>query len=495
MSGTASPTVTRIGTPSATALPDSAPALGSASAVPGSAGAVSASAGAVSASAGAVSASASATGLGSAGGAAFFARPGALTRAAGTLADRAGTLSTMDTEVAATALPAGAFGGVPESATLQQRYAGSLGTVRDGLRAGRRGLTALADGLRGSAAGYRTADTDAATGYRSLLAGESSGSASFDQLIAANRDKVTTALASEQGTLAALRAAQQARSQESLFQRLFDGGHDLGDEIDSAQSRVDLYQSILDDHRKILDFDPTGNGRIVELVGDLDAGTHDVGVLVPGTFANLDNYSGLYDRAKSFVDADPTGGLAMVTWQDGDFPPNLVDAASASWSQDLSPRLADFSHQLRTAIDSSAAAGNDVQVTVAGHSYGGAVVGLAEHDGLDADRVLSIESAGMGHDVWSPADLHDTRPDVRHYSMTAPGDPIGYVQGVQVGNLGHGADPDTFPGTVDLATGNYPDGSELHGVSAHSDVFTYHSDAWWNMYGVFTGGAVTTVAR
>ncbi|BCJ33620.1 hypothetical protein Athai_11230 [Actinocatenispora thailandica] len=425
---------------------------------------------------------------------AFFARPGALARAAGTLADRAGTLATMDAEVAATALPAGAFGGVPESAALQQRYATAVAAVRDQLRSGGQGLTALADGLRGSASGYRTADADAASGYRSLLAGESSGSASFDQLIAANRGKVATALANEQGTLASLRAAQQARSRESFFQRLFDGGHDLGDEIDSAQRRVDLYQSILDDNRKILDFDPSGNGRIVELVGDLDAGTHDVGVLVPGTFANLDNYDGLYERAKSFVDADPTGGLAMVTWQNGDFPPSLPDAASASYSQALAPRLADFSHQLRSAIDSSPAAGNDVQVTVAGHSYGGAVVGLAEHDGLDADRVLSIESAGMGHDVWGPADLHDTQPTVQHYSMTAPGDPIGYVQGVQVGSLGHGADPDTFPGTVDLATGNYPDGTELHGVSAHSDVFTYHSDAWWNMYGVFTGGAISTVA-
>ncbi|BCJ32109.1 alpha/beta hydrolase [Actinocatenispora sera] len=487
MSSPASPTAARIGTPAATAAPGGATALGSASVVPGSAGAT------MLGSASAAPGSAGATTLGPAGGTAFFTRPSALTRAAGTLADRAGTLSTMDTEVAATALPAGAFGGVPESAALHQRYAESLGTVRDRLRAGRQGLTGLADGLRGSATGYRAADTDAATGYRSLLAGESSGSASFDQLIAANRDKVAAALTSEQDTLATLRAAQRARSQESFFQRLFDGGHDLSDEIDSAQSRVDLYRSILDDNRKILDFDPAGNGRIVELIGDLDAGTHDVGVLVPGTFANLDNYSGLYERAKSFVDADPTGGLAMVTWQDGDFPPNLVDAASASWSQDLSPRLASFSHQLRGAIDSSAAAGNDVQVTVAGHSYGGAVVGLAEHDGLDADRVLSIESAGMGHDVWSPADLHDTRPDVQHYSMTAPGDPIGYVQGVQLGNLGHGADPDTFPGTVDLATGNYPDGTELHGVSAHSDVFTYHSDAWWNMYGVFTGGAVTTV--
>lgn len=426
----------------------------------------------------------------------FLTRPAALTGVADGFAGRADELSGLaaDLDTAPAGLPTGAFGGLAESATLRSAYASALGTVGSAVRDGGRSLSTVVTGLRTSAANYLGGDSDAATAYRSLLGGDDAAAGGpFADRIAANRQKVTDALTAERAHLDQLRAEESAHERRNFFARLFDGDGDLADEIASARKRVDLYQSIVDDNRKVLDFDPTGQGRIVELVGDISADTHDVGVLVPGTFANLDNYDGLYERAKSFVDADPTGGLAMVTWQDGDFPPSLTHAAQASYAQDLSPRLADFSHDLRDQIGSSAAAGNDVQVTVAGHSYGGAVVGLAEHDGLDADRVLSIESAGMGHGDWTPADLHDTQPDVQRYSMTAPGDPISYVQGVELGNLGHGADPDTFPGTVDLATGNYPDGRELSGVSAHSDVFTYHSDAWWNMYGVFTGGPVTTV--
>jgi hypothetical protein len=100
----------------------------------------------------------------------------------------------------------------------------------------------------------------------------------------------------------------------------------------------------------------------------------------------------------------------------------------------------------------------------------------------------------MGHDVWSPADLHDTHPDVQRYTMTAPGDPIHYIQGVQLFGIGHGASPADFPGVTQLTTGNYADGTPIEGLAAHSGVLQTGSDAWKNMYGVFTGGPVNTVA-
>ncbi len=429
----------------------------------------------------------------------FQLRPAALTAAAGALAEQSARLTSGTGALRDGPPSAGALGGLPESEALHTALGTALTGTADRVRTGAQWLDRLSSGLTGSAANYRTGDSDTARAFRSLLGGTDSttgdtptgGSAPFAQQIAANRDKVTDALGTERTHLDQLLAEQQAHRDRSLLGRIFDGDAHLDDQISSSRQRIELYQSIVDNNRKILDFDPSGDGRIVELIGNVDAGTRNVGVLVPGTFANLDNYSGLYERARSFVDADPTGGLAMVTWQDGQFPPSLPHAAQASYADALSPRLADFSHQLRDQISHSAAAGNDVQVTVAGHSYGGAVVGEAEHGGLDADRILHIESAGMGHDVWQPGDLHDAQPDVQRYSMTAPGDPIHYIRGIELGGLGHGADPDTFPGTVDLATGNYPDGRQLHGTSAHSDVFTYHSDAWWNMYQVFTGGRVT----
>ena len=84
--------------------------------------------------------------------------------------------------------------------------------------------------------------------------------------------------------------------------------------------------------------------------------------------------------------------------------------------------------------------------------------------------------------------------------MTAPGDFIDIVQGVPGGP--HGADPDAVDGLTRLHTGNFPDGyvnddgedqsgQMIEGFSAHSNVFVPRSDAWYNMYNVFTGGEVT----
>jgi hypothetical protein len=79
--------------------------------------------------------------------------------------------------------------------------------------------------------------------------------------------------------------------------------------------------------------------------------------------------------------------------------------------------------------------------------------------------------------------------------MTAPGDPIAGTQGVHVQGIGHGADPDTFPGVTRLETGLVDDedtGSGLlHGLDSHTDVLTPKSTAWNNMLAVMTGGEVT----
>src|SRR5690606_30121898 len=154
---------------------------------------------------------------------------------------------------------------------------------------------------------------------------------------------------------------------------------------------------------------------------------------------------------------DQSGGLAMISWMGGDLPDGVLgDAPDPKYSKELGPRLTDFSRDLRLEIDRAGA--DNARVTVAGHSYGGAVVGRAELSGLDADRVLHIESAGMGHDVHSGSDLPRSQRDVDRYSMTAPGDFIELTQGVQKGGIGHGADPDTFDGTTRLHTGDKADG-------------------------------------
>ncbi|MCD0444592.1 alpha/beta hydrolase family protein [Glycomyces sp. A-F 0318] len=247
--------------------------------------------------------------------------------------------------------------------------------------------------------------------------------------------------------------------------------------------------------RQFLYLDPynnNGDGSWIEVVGDLHTAT-DVAVLVPGGSAVLssENFQLYYNRAESFVDA-ADGELAVVVWAAASWPSGWVEESWASWSQVAAESLASFTFDLRNQI------GADTPLTLAGHSYGGAVIGYAETYDLEADQVLHIASAGMGNDVYGPEDY--TEPCRARYSITAPGDPISYVQGMPyVPLLGHGADPDDFPGVRNLETGSLPDtpgavddygrslagqgiaGKTVEGVHSHSEVFYPESDAWTNI--------------
>ncbi|MQM24467.1 alpha/beta hydrolase [Glycomyces albidus] len=258
--------------------------------------------------------------------------------------------------------------------------------------------------------------------------------------------------------------------------------------------RAELDQLIGTD-RRFLYLDPynnAGDGSWIEVVGDLDTAAN-VAVLVPGGSAVLSsaNFDLYYNRAKSFVDASD-GELAVVVWAAASWPSGWIEESWASWSQVAAESLASFTFDLRNQI------GDDVPLTLAGHSYGGAVIGYAETYDLEGDQVLHIASAGMGNDVYSPEDY--TEPCRDRFSITAPGDPISYVQGMPyVPLLGHGADPDDFPGVRNLATGSLPDdpdavddygvslaeqgisGKTVEGVHSHSEIFYPESDAWNNI--------------
>jgi hypothetical protein len=319
----------------------------------------------------------------------------------------------------------------------------------------------------------------------------------------ANTVAVVDALADEQASLADLEERHEHNQGDWDF--LGRNNDDLEGPIDDARARIELYESILSEDRQILFFDPSGDGAIAELHGEIGPDTRNVGVSVPGTGSDLASYQGVADRSNSFVTARPDGDLAMISWMGGDLPDGVVkDAPFANYARDLGPRLADFSHDVGLEIDHSAAADQGPRTTYMGHSYGGAVVGMSELSGLDADRVLHVASAGVGHDIDSPDDLPASQGDVDRYSMTAPGDFIEHAQGGQgtaeflfgtpwsEPDMGHGADPDEFDGTVRLHTGDTQDGEPITGPSSHSGVFDPGSDSWRNMLGVLTGEQVTT---
>lgn len=273
----------------------------------------------------------------------------------------------------------------------------------------------------------------------------------------------------------------------------------------SAPPRRDLFESILDQGRQMLMFDPDenrGGGAWAELVGTISERTEAVGILVTGGGARIDNenFRKYHQRASDLV-AQSGGSLAMVVWAAGRFPKGWLQGALSYFDEPLGEALARFSHELRAEIERVRGPEAPVRVVVGGHSFGGAVVGTAERYGLDADAVFHIASIGVGK-VRDPYDYpQPTRP---RFSMTPPGDLISYVQGLPLPpGLGHGPDPDTFRCVVELPTGDLPRhpgtrdengrvlgdraGQPISGVSSHSEIFVRYSDAWWHIYQVFVG--------
>jgi hypothetical protein len=265
----------------------------------------------------------------------------------------------------------------------------------------------------------------------------------------------------------------------------------------SAADRTAFYRGLLgeiDDpagggqriDRKILAFDPSRDS-LVELNGDL-ALASSVAVLVPGMNTTIAGSADTTASARQFVSAT-RGRVAAITYLGGPFPADdtvvgaLVEAASPRFALDMAPRLAAFSRDVDAKVD---ATGRRIAVTYVGHSYGGAILGTAEALGLTADRTLYAAAAGAGFGVDDPGDWHNRNPHVLRFSMTAPGDPIQFVQGIPGGP--HGADPDRMPGVIHLATGRYDDGRLMAGPAAHTDVLSVQgSDAWRNVLAVITG--------
>ncbi|WP_027345596.1 alpha/beta hydrolase [Hamadaea tsunoensis] len=197
--------------------------------------------------------------------------------------------------------------------------------------------------------------------------------------------------------------------------------------------------------RTFLEYDPRGDGRAVEVVGDL-ATADRIAVIVPGvntTLADFDRgLGGVARRAPAYQArgllaalraADPGARVAAVAWLGYD-PPEGLDKAAVREDRAVAgaKALSRFVAGL-TAVRPHAA------VTVVGHSYGTVVIGRSSFGPAVTD-VVALGSPGMG--VPAAATL---RTSGRVWAARAAGDWIGRVPHVQFLGLGHGEDP-TSPG-------------------------------------------------
>lgn len=183
-----------------------------------------------------------------------------------------------------------------------------------------------------------------------------------------------------------------------------------------AVSRLAGLDPVTGQQRQILSFTRAGEGRVVEVFGDLENAT-DVAIYVPGMGTGLTSFDGqVASKARSLyltaVAGPADNDVAVVAWLGYDPPdslPNLEVLSSSSASRGAA-ELEDFVDGL--ALDSSQS------LTLIGHSYGTTLIGSAIANGMAPDAVLAMGSPGMLVDDVEDFGAEDTR----FFTMEAPGD-------------------------------------------------------------------------
>jgi pimeloyl-ACP methyl ester carboxylesterase len=205
-----------------------------------------------------------------------------------------------------------------------------------------------------------------------------------------------------------------------------------------AGRRMHRYEALMHEGRHILAFDPEGTGRVAEVFGNLQHAER-VSVVVPGvdtdllTFQKTNKpYSAPVGMAKSLYTAeqaaDPSTRTAVIAWADYTAPAGLgIDSATAMRAKDGAVRL----NALVRALPGKA------PVSLFCHSYGSVVCGIAAH--TLPRRVADIAVAGSpGMRTEKASHLHTS---AQVWSMRDATDWIQDVPYLELGGLGHGADP------------------------------------------------------
>ncbi|MEU0161038.1 alpha/beta hydrolase [Streptomyces sp. NPDC006261] len=205
-----------------------------------------------------------------------------------------------------------------------------------------------------------------------------------------------------------------------------------------AAQRAARFRSMLAKDRQILAFDPTGSGRAAEVFGNLDRASR-ISVVVPGVDTNLLTLershrvnSAPVGMAKSLYGAEraaaPGTRTAVIAWADYTAPAGLgMDAALGGLAAEGALRL----NALVGALPGMST------VSLFCHSYGSVVCGVAADK--TPDRVADIAVAGSpGMRADSAARL---RTDARIWAMRDRDDWIRDVPHLEIGGIGHGADP------------------------------------------------------
>ncbi|MGQ5226531.1 alpha/beta hydrolase [Streptomyces sp. MN3] len=251
---------------------------------------------------------------------------------------------------------------------------------------------------------------------------------------------------------------------------------------EQAARRLDRIEALMRPERHILAFNPAGTGRVAEVFGDLRHAER-VSVVVPGVDTDLLTFqrserrhtapvgmaTSLYEAQRQ---ADPATRTAVVAWADYTAPSGLgMDAATAMRAEDGADRLDAMVRGLPGLAP----------VSLFCHSYGSVVCGLAARD--LPERVSDIAVAGSpGMRVEHASQLRTT---ARVWAMRDADDWIRDVPHLELGGLGHGADP--------MADGFGARLLSARDAKGHAGYFVPGTDSLRNFAGIGVG-AYTAVS-
>jgi hypothetical protein len=289
------------------------------------------------------------------------------------------------------------------------------------------------------------APTAIARFFTSLTKGQGLGLADHYPLVVGNLNGAPLALRyrANRTALVQARAVETVRSHSDQLTAF--GRHD-------AIRLSERYTDMLDVHRQILAFDPTGFGRAAEVFGDLATATR-VSVIVPGvdtgllTFErDLQTYRAPVGMAKALYaterTAQPDAHTAVIAWADYTTPAGIgLGASTGAMAERGATRL----KALLTSLPQHA------EVSLFCHSYGSVLCGVAApglpggvsditvfgSPGMRARHASDLDTTA---NIWAARDGNDWISDIPH---------------LEFAGLGHGADPvsDSFGARVVSAAG------------------------------------------
>lgn len=267
--------------------------------------------------------------------------------------------------------------------------------------------------------------------FSSLTSAQQGVLAARYPLVVGNLDGTPTALRYEANRVSLIKAEAAERHRMRDDSLSFEGRT-------QAAATLRAYEEMLAPGQQILAFDPTGNGKVAEVFGDLDRARR-ISVVVPGvdtdvqTFAKPDDWyaaplgmaDGLY-RAE--LQAAPRADTAVIAWADYDAPAGLgMDAATGTMAKAGAVRLTSLTKGLP----------GSAPVALFCHSYGSVVCGVAAKD--LPRRVCDLAVAGSpGMRVRDRRGLHTS---ARVWATRDSSDWIQDIPYIDVVGLGHGADP------------------------------------------------------